>query len=205
MRWTAALLLTTTLLSGCAPKTPDLREQIKFAVGQTLAAAPTATPPPTLRVPPTPTPLTLKGIFCEYQFCIGHPEDLAFYDVIAKQNPDSPASSGYDSGILAANNTKLFIQLVWQSAGSGTDPAVLLDVVLDSRVDTRGGSSEPLTVGNVNAVYVPINSAATALLPYGGGGAWTCGARAFAWKAYAAQPDLAKPLFMQALQAFRCE
>jgi hypothetical protein len=41
-------------------------------------------------------------------------------------------------------------------------------------------------------------------LPYGGAAAWTCGGRAFAWKAYTPQPDLAKNLLEEALGRFRC-
>jgi hypothetical protein len=196
---TSAILLTV-FASACGPK-PDPNAQIRVAVEQTVAAIPTFTPyPPEI----IPTPIGLEGIFCEYQFCIGHPADMALYDVIAKQNPGSPAASKFDDGILAANNTSLFIQIIWQNAAGTTDPQFLLDLILDDRVDTRSGNLEPLLVGSLNVLYVSIATTATPVLPYGGAAAWTCGGRAFAWKTYTPQPDLAKNLLLQAIEKFRC-
>lgn len=89
------------LLAACAPKaTPDPNAQIRQAVAATLAAIPTVTPIPPPTSYPSPTPFSLIGLFCEYQFCVGHPVDMAFFDVSAQQNPAAPSS--YGQGLIAA-------------------------------------------------------------------------------------------------------
>ncbi len=201
-RLTPVLLTLLALTSACGPKTPDPQEQIRIAVQQTVAARPTYTPYP---LQPTQTPAGLAGLFCEYQFCIGHPADMAFFDASAQRNPLAPSTAS--QGMLAtynANNLSLFIQLIWQAAPGATDPQFMLDLIMEDNVDTRSGDLDPLLVRDLNVLYVPIATSATPLLPYGGAAAWTCGGRAFAWKAYAPQPDLAKSLLMDALGKFRC-
>jgi hypothetical protein len=143
-------------------------------------------------------------LFCEYQFCIGHPADMAFFDVNAQRNPAAPSTAS--QGILAAFNSALFIQVVWQNASGITDPQFMIDLILQYGADTRNGSVQPLLIGDLNVFYVPITPTASAAstLPYGGAAAWTCGGRAFAWKAYTPQPDLAKNLLEEALGRFRC-
>jgi hypothetical protein len=182
---------------------PGENEQVSIAVQQTIAAIPTFTPYPLPISPPTSTPASLAGLFCEYKFCIGHPSDMAFFDVTAQRDPAAPSTAS--QGILAAYNAKLFIQFVWQDAPGSTDPQFMLDLILDSKVDTRNGALEPLLVGNLNVIYVAITTIATPILPNGGAAAWICGGRAFAWKAYAPQPDLPKNLLIEALQNFRCD
>jgi hypothetical protein len=190
------------LAAGCGPKTPSVEEQISSAVQQTVAAIPTYTPYPPPPILPASTPPPLAGLFCEYQFCIGHPADMAFFDVSAQRNPTAPSTAA--QGILAAYNANLFIQFVWQDAPGSTDPQFMVDVILNSTVDTRNGNLDPLLIGDLNVLYVPLATTATSVLPFGGAAAWVCAGRAFAWKAYTPQPDLAKSLLTQALQEFRC-
>lgn len=199
------VLLTAFGLAACGPGKPAINEEILIAVQQTIAAMPSAAPNPIPSPLPPATEVPLSGLFCEYQFCIGHPDGMAFFDVVAKQNPSSPTASTLDDGILAANNTSLFLEVMWQAAPSGSDGQFLLDLVIDSRVDSRSGDVQPILMRDLNVFYVPIGSTASASLPYGGAAAWVCGDRAFAWKAYAMQPDLAKNLLMDALQLFRCK
>ena len=80
----------------------------------------------------------------------------------------------------------------------------MLDLIIDKNVDARSGNLDPFLVRDLNVLYVPINSTATSILPFGGASAWTCGGRAFAWKAYTPQPDLARNLLDEALKKFRC-
>jgi len=198
-RVTIFLLACTLFTVSCGPKTPNPNEQIFIAVQQTLAAIPTYTPYPP---PPIPTPVPLTGLFCEYQFCIGHPSDMAFFDVSAQRNPLAPSTTA--QGFLAAYNASLVIQVLWQSAPDISDPQFMLDLIIDKNVDARNGNLDPLLVGDLNVFYIPITSTAASILPYGGASAWTCGGRAFAWKAYTPQPDLAKNLLDEALKKFRC-
>lgn len=197
--WLTGLLLVT----GCSPQTPSVEEQISIAVQQTVASIPTYTPYPPPRILPTITPAPLGGLFCEYQFCIGHPADMAFFDLNAQNNPAAPSTISQGRLVTYNVNSNLFIQLVWQDALGSTDPQFMFDVILDAKVDTRSGNLDPILIGNLNVLYVPIATTA-GVLNSGGAAAWICGGRAFAWKAYTSQPDLSKNLLTEALQNFRC-
>ncbi len=208
MKKLIVLILTALLLlTGCGSQAPSLSpsDQIRIAVEETVAAIPTYTPYPIPTLAPKPTPISLAGIFCEYQFCIGHPNDMAFYDVKAQENPADRSTVA--QGILATLNTSLFIQVIWQDAPGVTDPQFMFDPILQSSGDTRNGSVEQISAGNIKAFYVPITPTASvaSTLPYGGAAAWICGGRGFAWKAYTAQTDLAKTLLQAALQRFSCD
>lgn len=146
--------------------------------------------------------MDLKGLFCEYQFCIGHPIEMALYDVSAvTSNQGSPNT--YQSGLMAAYNGNLLIQLMWQLAPGTSDPQFMLDLILDE-VDTRVGTLEVKLIRDMNVVYIPITSTATPVLPFGAAGAWICGDRAFAWKVYSPQADNTQSLFDMALDRFSC-
>lgn len=195
-----SLILLAIILTACTPK-PDPNVQVQVAVLQTVAALPTATsqPPP---VPfSTPTPFDLKGLFCEYQFCVGHPADMAFFDVSAQNNPASPST--YSQGLIAAFNASLFLQMLWQLAPGTADPQFMLDLILDD-VDTRVGNLDVKLIRDMNVVYTPITTTATPVLPFGAAGAWICGERAFAWKVYSPQAENTQALFDQALERFQC-
>ena len=199
------LFLLVLIVTACGPK-PDPEAQIRQIVAATMAAIPkvTAGPPPTLIPPiPTATPFDLTGLFCEYQFCIGHPADMAFYDVSAV-NSNQGTPSTYQTGLMAAYSGNLLIQLVWQFSPGASDPRFLLDLILEDGLDTSVGTPEVKLIRDMNVVYTPITTTATAVLPFGGAAAWTCGDRVFAWKTYT--PDEASPaaLFDSTLSRFVC-
>lgn len=195
------ILALALIVTACAPKS-DPNIEIQVAVASTLSAIPTNTSQPIPTLYPSPTPFDLAGLFCEYQFCIGHPIDMAFYDVSAQQNPASP--SGYSQGVLAAFNGNLFIHMIWQTSPGTADPQFLLDLILEDGIDTRVGTSDVKLIRDMNVVYTSITSTATSLLPYGGAAAWTCGDRVFAWKAYAPDETSAPALFDAAISRFQC-
>lgn len=198
------LLAVAFGLSGCGTFGPAVNGRFQLAVQETIAALPTDTPD-AMPSPPAPTVIPLKGLFCEYEFCIGHPAGMVFFDVVAKENPTSATASTLESGDLAADNSSLFLEVKWQSAPGGSDGQFMLDVVMDPQEDKRSGDVQPLLVRNLDVFFVPIASTASATLPYGGAAGWVCGSRGFAWKAYATQPDLAKSRLTDALQVFRCD
>lgn len=207
MKKQTPLLLTVSLilllLAACSPKaTPDLNIQIQQAVNATLAAIPTSTRAPIPTPFPSPTPFSLVGLFCEYQFCIGHPSDVSFFDVSAQQNPASPST--YSQGLLAAFNGNLFIQVMWQIAPGTADPKFLFDTLLDETIDTPANNLDVFLTRYMNVVYDDISTLATPSLPYGGAGAWTCGDRVFAWKVYTPQSGTARGMFDEALARFDC-
>ncbi|HTP02364.1 MAG TPA: hypothetical protein VMJ64_13410 [Anaerolineales bacterium] len=205
------LALTALLSSACGSldiPTPDPKVQIELAVAATLSSLPKSTPipPPTpYPTPLPPTPVSLSGVFCEYQFCIGHPKDMAFYDVSAAQNQASPSS--YTQGILAAYSSSLFLQVVWQPAPGATDPQFMLPLVMQYGADQPSGGVQQISSGRTKVFFQPITptAGAASTLPYGAAAAWLCGGRAFAWKVYTPQEAQAPALLNDALARFRCE
>jgi hypothetical protein len=198
------LSLILFLLTSCAPKTaaPDLNTLINQAVAATLIAMPVPTqiPPPTPY--PTPTAVSLSGLYCEYQFCIGHPSDVAFYDHLATQSIRTPST--YSNGFLYAYQVpNVVISLIWLQAPGTTDPKFLLDTILDDQADAQTGTLDVKLIRNMNVIYTSITTTISEI-PFGGAGAWTCGDRVFAWKVYTPQADAAAPLFEEALARFTC-
>ena len=204
MRYHVLLFIVSLIVTACGRRTPDPNILIDQAVAATLAAIPEPTrdtrPIPTPY--PTPTPFDLRGLFCEYQFCVGHPQEMAFFDVNAQQNTGSPST--YSQGILATYNANLFIQMIWQLSPGTADPQFMLDLILDEGVDTRVGTLDVKLIRDMNVVYTPITTTASPILPFGGAAAWTCGERVFAWKVYTPDEASAAGLFESALARFNC-
>ena len=106
---------------------------------------------------------------------------------------------------MAAFNDHLFIQILWQQAPGTSDPNFLLDLILDENVDTRTGALDVKLIREMNVLYTAITSSASSILPFGGSGAWVCGERVFAWKAYTPKDNQAAELFREATNRFRCD
>lgn len=204
MRYRSLLLILLFIVTACGRRTQDPNILIDQAVAATLAAMPAPTresiPLPTIY--PTPTPFDLRGLFCEYQFCIGHPQEMAFFDVNAQQNAGAPST--YTQGIIASYNANLFLQVIWQISPGSEDPQFLLDLILDEGIDTRVGNPEVKLIRNMNVIYTSITTTATPVLPYGGAAAWTCGERVFAWKVYTPDDASARGLFETSFARFNC-
>jgi hypothetical protein len=133
---------------------------------------------------------------------MGHPIDMAFFDVSAQQNAGAPST--YSQGLLASYNANLFIQMMWQNSPGAADPQFMLDLILDDGIDTPLGTPEVKLIRDMNVVYTAITTTASPVLPYGGSAAWTCGERVFAWKAYTPDEVSAPGLFESALARFNC-
>jgi len=200
MRYTY-LFLALLILSACTPTKPDLSTEINKAVVETLVAIPTNTSAPIPTPYPPPTPFDLKGLFCEYQFCVGHPVDMSFFDVLAQNKTSAPST--YSQGIIAAYSSSLFIQMIWQLAPNSTDPQFMLDLIIDD-VDTRVNNLDVKLIRDMNVIYTPVTSTASPVLPFGAVGAWVCGERAFAWKVYSPQAENTQALFDEAINRFNC-
>lgn len=196
------LFLLVLIVSACTPKN-DPNAQVAQSVAATLAAIPTNTPNPIPTPQPSSTPFDLAGLFCEYQFCIGHPIDMAFYDVSAVSSNQANPST-YSQGFIAASNGNLFIQMIWQIAPGTADPQFMLDLIVDKNVDTRVGTLDVKLIRDMNVVFSPITFSASPVLPHGGAAAWICGGRAFAWKIYTPQAESVRSLFDEALARFTC-
>ena len=197
-----ALLAGVFINTACGPKS-DTKLQIQQAVAGTLSALPTAVLIPTTTPVASATPASLTGLFCEYEFCIGHPPEMAFLDGMALRDPLNP--SRYAEGLMAAYQGNLYIQLDWQSAPGISDPSFMLNTILQDGVDTRNGNQSAKLTRGINVIYTAITTTAHPATPYGGAAAWTCGDRAFAWKVYTPQPESAEALFNDALARFHCQ
>jgi hypothetical protein len=201
--------LLAALLAACTPKatlpTADANAAIRQAVAATVAALPTNAPYPTPFPLPSPTPFNLSGLFCEYNFCIGHPKYVSFVDKKAISNPQLPSS--FESGELTAYNENpiIVIYLVWLHAPGTTDSQFLLDTILADDLDTRTDSLKAQLINGFNVYYVSIASIISPSLPFGSAASWVCGDRVFAWKVYAPQDGAAQGLLDEALARFRCE
>jgi hypothetical protein len=205
MRYRFLFLALLFIVTACGRRTPEPSILIDQAVAATLAAIPKPTvnvvPIPTSA--PSPTPFNLSGLFCEYQFCIGHPADMAFYDVSAvKSNQGTPST--YQTGLMAAYSGSLVIQVIWQFSPGTADPSFLLDLLVEDGIDTAIGTPEVKLIRDMNVIYTPITTTATPVIPFGGAAAWTCGDRVFAWKVYTADEASAPSLFESALARFTC-
>jgi hypothetical protein len=205
MRYRSLLLILLVIVTACGRRTQDPNILIDQAVAATLAAMPQPTSP-SVPIPtffPSPTPFDLNGLFCEYQFCIGHPADMAFYDVSAvTSNQGSPST--YQTGLIAAYSGGLVLQFMWQFSPGTSDPTFLLNLILEDGLDTPVGTQEVKMIRNMNVVYTALTTTATPVLPFGGAAAWTCGDRVFAWKAYTADQASPPQLFESALARFNC-
>src|SRR5215211_9008644 len=143
MRHRSLVLIVLFIVTACGRRTQDPNILIDQAVAATLAAMPQ---PTSASVPlstpfPSSTPFDLNGLYCEYQFCIGHPADMAFYDVSAV-NSNQANPSTYQTGLMAAYSGNLLIQLIWQFSPGTSDPRFLLDLILEDELDTGVGTPE---------------------------------------------------------------
>jgi hypothetical protein len=206
MRYHFFLFILLFIVTGCGRRTQDPNILIDQAVAATLSAMPR---PTSVSVPiptpfPSPTPFDLNGLFCEYQFCIGHPADMAFYDVsAATSNQGTPST--YQTGLMASYSGGLVLQLLWQFSPGTADPSFLLNLIIEDGLDTIVGTQEVKLIRNMNVVYASLTTTATPVLPFGGAAAWTCGDRVFAWKVYTADGPSAPGLFESALARFTCK
>ncbi len=204
MRKTTLFILTLFLLSlnACKPKTlPMSGNEIGVAVAGTLAALPQPTLQPTYTPYPTVTPHAppLEGLFCEYQFCIGHPPDIAFFDAQKAENP-----SAYSAGMLASYRPDLFALVIWQLNYGTDDPQFMLELTMQEGIDERSGNLDVNLLGDLTTFYSTIKTSASEKLPTGGVAAWVCGDRAFGWKVYTPTEEIAQQLFQDAISKFRC-
>lgn len=174
-----------------------------MSVDEAVAAFLTSQPPATIQPTYTPYPTftpdapPLTGLFCEYQFCIGHPADIALFDTQESTDP-----SLYSDGILAGYRIPDYYNLViWQSSNGSDDPQFMFEIILDGN-DSRVGTLDVNMVGNLTVFYTTISN--TSAISAGGAAAWICGDRAFGWKVYAETEELAHSLFEEAVSKFRC-
>lgn len=195
-------LVTGVILASCsAPPTPSPDAQIRAAVAATLAAIPSVTPYPIPTTAPSPTPYSLEGVFCEYGFCVGHPQDFYLIDQGATRQPPIPNTYGY--GILFGYSQTLFVQMAWTTSGPNFDPQLTMKFILEEK-ETLQGSLDAQLIGKLNIFYQPITTV-TASLPFGGIASWQCGGRDFVWKIYTPQDGMAPALLKQAVEKFRCQ
>lgn len=197
------LILLSVIASACKakPVSPDTSSQIATAVAATIAAIPTCTPYPSPTFLPPPTPPSLNGLFCEYGFCIGHPEYLTPFDLNAA-SAENRVPSTYAGGKLIAYSADSLLLIVWQAGV--TDLQYMLSVISQAVGGTLSGSTDIRLFGPYNVFYQPVQPPEESTLPYGAAAAWKCGERAFAWLMYTAQEGVPDHLLDQTLSRFTC-
>ncbi|MEZ0395066.1 MAG: hypothetical protein ABWK53_01340 [Anaerolineales bacterium] len=199
--WIFALLL----LSACRSQTAAPASPPIDVVGTSVAAALTSVPPqPTFTPYPTYTPYPtpdLSGLFCEYEFCIGHPDGVPFFD-LEVVNDYLTHRSSYEQGILIGFSDSVYIFFAWSRLYGDYDPNVMLTTVL--LADTPQETRLTADFGGRAVTYVALASTPSTILPQGLAAAWQCGDRQFGWKAYTNQQAQALDLLNQALARFRC-
>jgi hypothetical protein len=133
------ILLLILIVSACNLNQNPIIQSPQNPLGPEVVSTSTPLLIPTLI--PSATPFSLKGLYCEYQFCLGHPDDVPLYDVQAI-NTNQANPSNYSGGILAGHNSNftMFMQVIWQSAPNTTDPQYMFDLILEKGLDTRTGN-----------------------------------------------------------------
>jgi len=176
--------------------------RIRAAVAATLAAQPaqTAQATPTVYAPATPLPL--DGLFCEYGFCIGHPQEISLVDAATIRNPAAPSTRSY--GILFGFTPTLFIQVIWTGSAPSFDYAATQRFILEEK-DQLSGQVQIELKERLTVYSQALSATASDTLPAGLVAVWQCGSRDFGWKVYTPRPEMGLPLLEQALQRFRCE
>lgn len=181
-----------------APTAPV--DEVATRVAATLTAWPTMTLP---KPPPTPTPYPtddLVGLFCEYEFCIGHPPHFPFFDLQVINSLTT--RSEYAQGNLIGFNNQLYIFLIWSQYSGEFEPKAALNFTL--------GEDQPAplilteNIGGRSVTYVKLESTPSNLLPYGLAAVWKCGGRWFGWKVYSPQENEPINLLWEAVRRFRC-
>jgi hypothetical protein len=203
----AALLLFALTLAACGAKpSSETPAPAIDTVGTAVAAALTAVPPrPTYTPYPTATPYPtpdLSGLFCEYEFCIGHPAGFPLFD-LEVVNDYTANRSGYAQGILIGFDGNLYIFLSWSQVAGQFDPGVMLAAALQTDVPQEVRITEDINGRPVT--YVLLQTTPSPVVPFGLVAAWQCGDRQFGWKIYTAQDGQGIEYLWQALGSFRCD
>lgn len=202
LSWTLTLpLLSALLFGGCrAKQQPDLAQEIANAVVGTLSAIPTPTLAPTITPHPTPA---LSGLFCEYQFCIGHPADVPLFD--AKRETNAAEFSTYGGGRLAGYRDDLFIIVAWVTSSGPWDPGGTMKVLQDEFGSPANGDYRIDLLGDLNVSFQPVAPPANSVFTGGLSANWRCADRDFVWMAFSTHEGAPATLLTEALAKFRCE
>ena len=202
-RTAAIAIFLGLLLNACssATATPDPAILVRQAVKATLAAIPTMTAMPSPTSAPTSTPVSISNLFCEYNFCIGHPQDIYMIDQGSTHQP--PVASSYTNGIIFGYSSNLFVELNWTTSAASYNPQTSLRSILTGS-ESLQGAADTISAGSISAATQSITTV-TPLLPYGLVAAWQCGDRDFIWKIYTPEDGTAAGLLKQALEKFKCQ
>lgn len=196
------ILSAVALLVGCKPKsqpTPDLSGLISSAVQATIAAMPQPTSVPLPTAQPT---AELSGLFCEYEFCVGHPTDVPLFD--ARRESNAAEFSTYGAGRVAGYRQDLFLLAAWVGSAGAWDPGGMMKTVEDEFGVSPSADYKIDLIGQQNVAYQPITPPANSVFTGGLSAAWRCGDRDFIWMAFTTTENQGSALLNDALAKFRC-
>lgn len=199
------LMLIPALLAACGPDLTPAAPQ-PDVVATSVAAALTAIPPAAAATPyPTYTPyptLDLSGLFCEYEFCLGHPANFPLFD-LEVVNDYTTNRSDYSQGNLIGFNDQLYIFFVWNQFSGQFDPNLALTFVLGE--DLPGGTIISEDMNGRVVTYLALESTPSEMVPFGLAAVWQCGDRWFGWKTYSLNDGQALDLLWEAASRFTCK
>lgn len=193
--------LAILLLSACGPSQQEINDQIAFSVVATISAIPSSTPFPT----PTPYP-TLKpqlpdltDLFCEYEFCIGHPPGAYLVDLDA---PDE-WSSHRSGGVIGFEDEIMFVYWI-TSSEANWNPTNEVDELLGGDEVAQSDFVEE-TMGDFTVIYQTYSDPSSNVAPYGVNAAWYCGNRGFTALIEAKREERALELLRASISSFICK
>lgn len=217
-------LFLMVVMAGCTVSEEELANQVAVSVAETAAAIPTVTPYPTLTpFPPlstatpyptltpfpeptayptfTPFPTrNLADLFCEYDFCIGHPTEAYLVDMDA---PDEWSSYKAGSVFGIEDDTVMGVSWEIQTEARWDIEAEVLDFIGENQAIQ--GEVVQETIGDTLIAYASFNDLdPNEKRPYRLAAAWYCGNRGFVAMFVSDKDGFVIDLMRQALESFMC-
>jgi len=165
-------------------------------------AYPTFTPYPTHTPYPSQV-LDISNLFCEYDFCIGHPATLYLTDPSGIDQVDEWNTYGF--GILVGVNGTLMM-LEWDASTEAEwDAQFEIEDMLSNEDVIRGDATEEM-IGDFKVTYAEYEYMdLSRLRPYGVVAAWFCSNRGFVLDISTQREGIATDLVKQSIERFTCQ
>lgn len=201
--------ITAALVAGCGSKPePTATPAPTYTPYPEPTPYPTYTPNPTATPYPEPTPYPtytpypepepqlpdLTNLFCEYEFCIGHPTEAHLTDIQAPEEWNT-----YRNGVVMGVSATGILAVEWHIR-------TRTEWNLENEIDEMIDKDTPLAdvteemMGQYSVAYRPFQTTDK----YGVAGAWYCGERGFKAMVLVDDEDEGLDMLRQAMEAFTC-
>lgn len=221
-------LFLIIILAGCGQSEEEIATHIAASAEETVAALPTATPYPTstpyptftpfpdlptatpyptLTPYPTPTAIStnLEGLYCNFDFCIGYPQDpIAAIPDYARSFIDEIVGdlNTFEEGGYSWLTNDVLIFMNWYVQRTDS-PKEHVENALDDPDYTDVGVVTEATINNLEVAYAPYQ-ATDSTVPYRLFTVWRCGDRLFSYSIRSEEDVDLMPLLEKALNRFTC-